>query len=180
MFFVCLAALCFVQSVVAGSFQESKEPDERQKINFCGILRSIRSDKPRSVENIGMPSYKKIKFYVKPTKATDDPGKDLYTGSLKDIAKIERISPRDKELPEFRKRKYVEIKITFNDAEHSSRDYIVEANRRVTYHEIIDGKLIPLHTEFSEIESLEIKGHFERSDDKKEEDGKRCKMLLNS
>ena len=178
MYRLCILLVC-AQGLVAGSLQDSKEPDERQKVNFCGLLKSVRSEHPRSVENIGMPSYKKIKFYVKPTKDSDEPGKDVYTGNLKDIAKIERLSAREKELPEFRKRKYVEIKITFNDAERSSRTYIVEANRRVTYHEIIDGKVIPLHTDFSEVESLEIKGHFERSEDKKEDEGKRCKMLLN-
>jgi hypothetical protein len=197
-----LRALCGLiiscHALFGGSLQDSKDPDNRQKVNFCGILRSSNMpNQPRMIENIGMPSYKTIKFYRKPNTPDADPGEDVWPAQLKDILKIERqtipVSPealakltdsqKEKitaEYPEFRGRRYVDLSITLNDPEQTKVAYIVEANRRIHYDEIVDGKTLSgLRIDFKRVESLELKGHFERSDDKKNDsDGKRCAMLL--
>jgi hypothetical protein len=193
-----LGLIISCHSLFGGSLQESKDPDNRQKVNFCGVLRSANMpNQPRMIENIGMPSYTKIKFYRKPATPDADPGEDVWPAQLKDILKIERqaipIDPAalakltDKqkekitdEFPEFRGRRYVDLQITLNDPEQTKVSYIVEANRRIHYDEIVDGKVLSgLRIDFKRLESLEIKGHFERSEDKKNEgDNKRCAMIL--
>jgi hypothetical protein len=192
--------LLFVSNLcLPGSFQESKEPNDQHKVNFCGVLRTAAAPtKALSIENIGLPSYKGIRFYEKPANPDIDPGKSFYEANLKDILKIERTSnPVDPEMlkkltekqkekitaefPEYRGRRYVDLMVTFNDPQKSQRPYIIEATRRMHYYEILDGKLLKKHIDMQAVQSLEIKGHYERPEDKKAgdvEDGKRCKSII--
>lgn len=195
-----LMLLVFSSFCCAGSFQESKEPTDQHKVNFCGVLRTAAApSKALSIENIGLPNYKDIPFYEKPASPDIDPGHSVYKGQLKDILKIERTSipvepemlkkladkQKEKitaEFPEFRGRRYVELKITFNDPKQTPQFYIVEATRRMHYYEILDGKLLKgKHIDMQAVQSLEIKGHYERPEDRKAsevEDGKHCKSII--
>lgn len=194
-----LASSC--APLFAGSMQDSTSKEERQKVNFCGILRSTGNPTEAiSAENIGMPSYKRIQVFEKPSNPHDpcvDPHKSTAELNLKDIRMIKQVpAPRDLE-PEktmrrerdhaicnttytFKGRKYAEIEVTFNDPLQTKRSFLVEDTRRIVYDEIVDGFLLKRKMNISALDSLEIKGHYEINEDEKEKvPGSRCKMIIN-
>lgn len=187
-----------VATVFAGSMQDSTSQADKQKVNFCGVLHTAANpSEPIHIENIGMPSYKRIQAYEKPSDPNDpcvDPHKSSAELNLKDISSLKRvpISPeysqpvknRDKEgnacggTYSFKGRKYVEIEVVFNDLQHSKRNYLVEDSRRIVYDEIVDGFVLKRKINIAALHGLEIKGHYEINDDDKETPGARCKMII--
>ncbi len=187
-------------SLFCGSMQDSTSQTEKQKVNFCGILRSAANPSVEiHIENVGMPSYKRIQVYEKPSNLNDpcvDPHKSTAELNLKDIRSLKRkpLSPEylemQKNLPEketapcagtyrFKGRKYVEIEVVFNDPHHTKRSFLVEDSRRIIYDEILDGSLLKRKINIVALDSLEIKGHYEvNEDDKERTPGARCKMII--
>ncbi len=191
-----LLILLSAGSIFAGSWQDSASQGEKQKVNFCGLLRSTGNPTEAiKIENVGMPSYKRIQVYEKPADPTDpcvDPHKSSAELNFKDIAMIKQVAApvivqkeRDRNDTgcnkpyTFKGRKYVEIEVKFNDMV-TTKSFLVEDTRRIVYDEIVDGFLVKHKINIGALDSLEIKGSYETNEGEtdKEIPGARCTMII--
>ena len=141
----CLALLFCAQF---DSHDSSVAGREKPKVYITGTQGG------KKIENITIGGrYKRIPVYNKPTKSNVDPKTHTKRLDLVEIKDITLAPTKDDQLPtySFKKRDYIEIKVTSNNPQKTVNTYLIEQNKKIYFDEINEAG--PLENELS-IEAL--------------------------